>query len=66
VLECIQNADDNEYPPDVEPFLRLSIADDRIQLDCNEIGFQADHVKAICSVDKSTKRRESVILARKA
>ncbi|KAF4630462.1 hypothetical protein G7Y89_g7676 [Cudoniella acicularis] len=55
VLECIQNADDNHYPEGIEPFLRIIVRSDRIQLDCNETRFNKDNVEAICNVGKSTK-----------
>ena len=55
VLECIQNADDNDYEAGVKPFLRLSVSPQQIQLDCNEKGFKEEHVRALCSVGKSTK-----------
>jgi hypothetical protein len=54
VLECIQNADDNRYEQ-VDPFLRISVFQDRIRMDCNEKGFDLRDVKAICSVGESTK-----------
>jgi hypothetical protein len=55
VLECIQNAADNQYPREAEPFLRIRARSDRIQLDCNEKGFTAADVKAICKVGGSNK-----------
>jgi hypothetical protein len=58
VLECIQNADDNDYTAGLEPFLRLSASSQLIQLDCNEIGFKEKHVRALCSVGASTKSKQ--------
>jgi hypothetical protein len=55
VLECIQNAADNQYTPEVEPFLRIHAQPDRIQLDCNEKGFTPADVRAICKVGGSNK-----------
>jgi len=54
ILECIQNADDNQYI-DVEPFLRISVYRDRIRIDCNEKGFEPQDVKSLCSVGESKK-----------
>jgi hypothetical protein len=54
VLECIQNADDNHYL-NVEPFLRISVYRNRIQIDCNERGFELKDVQSLCSVGESTK-----------
>ncbi len=55
VLECIQNAADNNYKPGVEPFLRIDARSDRIQLDCNEAGFTPADIRAICAVGCSNK-----------
>jgi hypothetical protein len=55
VLECIQNAADNHYKPEVEPLLRICARSDRIQLDCNEAGFTPADIKAICRVGGSNK-----------
>ena len=54
-LECIQNADDNDYKNGVKPFLRLSISPQQIQLDCNENGFKEEDVRDLCSVGESPK-----------
>ena len=55
VLELIQNADDNQYPSDCMPTLRFVISAQRILVCNNEIGFQPNHVDAICNIGKSTK-----------
>ena len=57
VLELIQNADDNRYPPGCLPTLRFVISSDRILVCNNEVGFQSDHVKAICNIGGSTKEK---------
>jgi hypothetical protein len=54
--ELLQNADDNEYPPGVKPELVIEAYKDRIEVINNEIGFRTEHVRAICSLAKSTKR----------
>ncbi|CAF3066439.1 unnamed protein product [Rotaria sp. Silwood2] len=55
VLELIQNADDNQYSSDCLPTLRFVISSDRILVCNNEIGFQPNHIEAICNVGESTK-----------
>lgn len=54
-MELIQNADDNQYPSDVQPTLRFVLSDQRILVCNNEIGFQSNNVDAICNVGTSTK-----------
>ncbi|CAF2946901.1 unnamed protein product, partial [Rotaria sp. Silwood2] len=55
VLELIQNADDNQYASNCLPTLRFVISSNRILVCNNEIGFQSNHIDAICNVGKSTK-----------
>lgn len=57
-MEYVQNADDNTYPPDVTPTLRIRLDDARITISSNEVGFSEADVRAICSVDESTKAGE--------
>ena len=55
-MELIQNADDNSYDPSVtEPTLSISYDDNGIRVDCNEVGFSAANVDALCTVGESTK-----------
>ena len=56
LLEFIQNADDNEYASNVIPTLHLKFKKDRIHISCNEIGFNAANVEAICKIGASTKK----------
>ncbi|KAI0052020.1 hypothetical protein FA95DRAFT_1533561 [Auriscalpium vulgare] len=55
LLEFIQNADDNEYGPDVVPALELRVEEGSIVIQCNEVGFTAENVRAICDIGGSTK-----------
>ncbi|VDB87553.1 unnamed protein product [Peniophora sp. CBMAI 1063] len=55
ILEFVQNADDNTYPPGATPSLRIRLEDDRIVISSNEVGFSNEDVRAICSADESTK-----------
>ncbi|KAH9037560.1 hypothetical protein EDB84DRAFT_1480937 [Lactarius hengduanensis] len=59
LLEFIQNADDNTYADGVTPSLNLRIEDTLVVFECNERGFLADNVKAICDIGQSTKTREN-------
>ena len=58
LLEFIQNADDNTYADDVIPSLNLRIEDSLVVFECNELGFSAENVKAICDIGASTKTAE--------
>jgi hypothetical protein len=58
LLEVIQNADDNTYGANIVPTLRLRIENRLVVFECNELGFNADNVKAICDIGGSTKLRE--------
>jgi hypothetical protein len=57
LLELIQNADDNSYDTSsgITPTLDISLYDDYLRVDCNEIGFAPRNVEAICKVGSSTK-----------
>lgn len=54
MLELIQNADDNTYDG-VCPTLRFTYRPGSLRIDCNEIGFTAENVEAICAISQSTK-----------
>lgn len=58
LLEVIQNADDNVYGTSIVPTLRLRIEDRLVVFECNELGFKAANVEAICDIGRSTKPRE--------
>ncbi|XP_030610585.1 protein NO VEIN isoform X2 [Archocentrus centrarchus] len=57
VLELIQNADDNSYPPEhgVVPALAFVVERDCVTVLNNETGFQEKNIRAICDVGRSTK-----------
>ncbi|XP_072882566.1 uncharacterized protein [Hemitrygon akajei] len=58
VLELIQNADDNSYPPfndSTAPSLLFVVERDCIILLNNECGFEEKNIRAICDVGCSTK-----------
>jgi len=59
ILELIQNANDNHYEHGVEPKLTvLYESDGRLWIGCNEVGFSASNVWAICRVGESTKKMQ--------
>ncbi|KAG6355128.1 hypothetical protein INS49_004209 [Diaporthe citri] len=55
LLEFLQNADDNDYDPAVVPRLQFTYASGFLRVDCNEVGFNASNVEAICNIRSSTK-----------
>ncbi|RWR80076.1 hypothetical protein CKAN_00869100 [Cinnamomum micranthum f. kanehirae] len=65
LMELIQNAEDNEYPPDVKPSLEFIIsskditatgATSTLLIFNNEKGFSNKNIDSICSVGRSTKK----------
>ncbi|CAL5366615.1 unnamed protein product [Camellia sinensis] len=65
LMELIQNAEDNEYLPGVEPTLEFVVtsvditgfgAPATLLVFNNEIGFSAKNMESICSVGRSTKK----------
>ncbi|KAL9113802.1 MAG: hypothetical protein Q9187_007574, partial [Circinaria calcarea] len=61
VHEMIQNADDNQYPPEVSPRLSFHLSSSKLRIDCNEAGFSEQNVRALCNVNKSTKTTTGTI-----
>ncbi|XP_071735691.1 protein NO VEIN-like [Rutidosis leptorrhynchoides] len=59
LLELVQNADDNEYPCDVEPTLTFILQDAGVVVLNNEHGFTSENIKALCDVGNSTKKEPS-------
>jgi len=54
LLELIQNADDNTYTTPT-PTLNIVYENNSLRVDCNEVGFNAQNVEALCSIGNSTK-----------
>ncbi|KAJ4290882.1 hypothetical protein N0V90_010078 [Kalmusia sp. IMI 367209] len=54
LLELIQNADDNIYRC-TTPTLSFTYKPGSLRIDCNEVGFDASNVEAICGISQSTK-----------
>lgn len=65
IFELIQNAEDNEYGPGVVPSLRFVLdtielggsATHALIIENNEKGFEEKHVRAVCQVGQSTKKK---------
>ncbi|CAO2650180.1 Nn.00g014720.m01.CDS01 [Neocucurbitaria sp. VM-36] len=55
LLELLQNADDNAYKCQT-PTMNLTYRPGSLRIDCNEVGFSEENVKAICSIGESTKK----------
>ncbi|KAH8819773.1 hypothetical protein F5884DRAFT_849076 [Xylogone sp. PMI_703] len=53
LLELIQNADDNTYQSSC-PTLNFTYKPGSLRIDCNETGFTAANVEAICAISQST------------
>jgi hypothetical protein len=62
VLELIQNAADNKYADGVTPTLSVVITDAVIIVQCNEVGFDAANVDAICKIGASTKKNQKGLI----
>ena len=57
LLELLQNADDNAYAADTTPKLSVVYRDDGfLWFGCNERGFSEANLRALCTVDESTKK----------
>jgi hypothetical protein len=61
LLEFIQNAADNKYADGVTPTLNMTVNEDFIIFQCNEVGFSAANVEAICKIGASTKNKNGFI-----
>ncbi|KAK3370805.1 hypothetical protein B0T24DRAFT_554720 [Lasiosphaeria ovina] len=59
VFELLQNAEDNHYAQALGcgevPEVSFSLYPDRVVVECNEDGFTAENLSAICNVGKSSK-----------
>ena len=59
IFELLQNADDNSFTEAAKnkaaPFILFKVYNSRIIVECNEDGFDAKDLDAICSVGESTK-----------
>ncbi|KAI5782042.1 hypothetical protein DFH27DRAFT_656493 [Peziza echinospora] len=65
LLEFVQNADDNEYPPGVIPAFITTLRDNKVTIECNETGFTEANVRAICTISNSTKQNSAECIGEK-
>ncbi|KAH7102353.1 hypothetical protein BKA62DRAFT_700136 [Auriculariales sp. MPI-PUGE-AT-0066] len=65
-LELLKNADNNIYPTDVAPELRITLRQGYMEIKCNEIGFSDENVRAFCGIRKSTKKNQAGIVVAKS
>ncbi|KAH6672240.1 hypothetical protein B0J14DRAFT_69385 [Halenospora varia] len=57
ILEMIQNAEDNKFTrTNSAPEITFEVFPDKIIVQCNENGFEAQHVESICRTGRSSKR----------
>ncbi len=56
LFELIQNAEDNKYADGVKPELRITVNDDFLLVQNNEVGFLDENVDAICNIGDTTKK----------
>ncbi|KAI8725563.1 HET domain-containing protein [Fusarium sp. LHS14.1] len=54
ILEFLQNADDGHYDTP-EPTLAITLEDNTVRFDANEVGFTRTNVDALCSLGSSSK-----------
>jgi hypothetical protein len=55
IVPQVQNADDNQYPPEVDAMLVFILQENRVVVVNNEVGFTPANMKALCDVGNSTK-----------
>jgi hypothetical protein len=60
----MQNAADNKYADGVTPTLKVTVKNNLVVIECNEIGFDAANVEAICKIGASTKRNKEGFIGR--
>lgn len=65
VLELVQNADDNEYAPELDPEISFHLASARLLVENNELGFTKANVVALCQVGQSTKTKRAGFIGEK-
>ncbi len=57
IMELIQNAEDNQYKGRPKPYISFTLFEDRLVVRNNEAGFTEENVRAICDVNKTTKKK---------
>jgi hypothetical protein len=64
-MELLQNADDNEYAEGVEPIFKVQLFAHAVLLLNNEIGWQADNIRAVSRLSSSTKKQKRGYIGQK-
>jgi hypothetical protein len=54
-MEVIQNADDNKYVEGQTPMVSITVFPKHVKIECNELGFSRENVKALCRTARSSK-----------
>lgn len=65
VLELVQNADDNDYAPGVDPEISFLFSPARLLVQNNEVGFTEANVAALCKVGQTTKEKRTGFIGEK-
>lgn len=65
IMELIQNADDNDYAREVNPYIQFILRPGYLIVCNNEQGFEEKHVRAICAVNQSTKTHQQGYIGEK-
>lgn len=65
VMELLQNAEDNAYPPGVVPCLEFVLTRDALLVLNNETGFQEGDVRALSDINRSTKKKKRGYIGKK-
>ena len=56
LMELLQNADDNEYAPGVQPYIQFFLRPQHLIISNNEVGFREENVRGLCALANSTKK----------
>jgi hypothetical protein len=54
-MEIIQNADDADYNKDKTPTICIKVKPKVVVIECNEVGFSKENVRALCRAGRSSK-----------
>jgi hypothetical protein len=61
LMEVIQNADDNLYNDNVQPTISITVSPRFVKIECNEIGFTEENVRALCRTGRTSKEGKGYI-----
>ena len=57
IRELLQNADDCRYAEGTTPYFKLSIKNEILETEYNEVGFTKDNARSITAIGESTKKK---------